>query len=400
MGSGKISETPKKIGDSNVGIANAGSMSLPTFPFYFGTFISSLGSQTFSIGLIAFMKAAGYSLWRIGFVIGAMQAANIFVTLLWGETADRLPPKKVVIWTELASILIAPLLAWSWAKGPDYFSWLLFAAVLRASILAVQAPGKNKIAKILSKHDSGSNAKRAIWLNKVSYGAIFFAAGLSWLAINFSQFLYVILFDAITFFINGLILLFCLQVPPNATSTGTRILKKFSDLYRYCGRFALADLLLTVALCGGNVFIVRFAGEKEEWIPIYLASYGLAIWTTGFLQRIKWVQRQHALFWVGLAASFFLLANHPGEGVVTLLCLLISDHFYWLLYHKYSAQIQVDTPLEHMAAVSSARTVQMLAVIAIGEFAVGAWSGEVSVYWEAIWRGLFSLIVALFIRLT
>jgi MFS family permease len=101
----------KKFGDSNVEVPNVGSKPLLTLPFYFGNFIFSLGSQTFSIGLIAFMKVAGYSLWRNGFVIGAMQAAKMIATLLWGETADRIPSKKVVIWTELASILIAPLLA-------------------------------------------------------------------------------------------------------------------------------------------------------------------------------------------------------------------------------------------------------------------------------------------------
>jgi MFS family permease len=339
------------------------------FPFLIGAFISSLGSQTFMISLIAFMKAANYTLWQIGLIIGSMQFANMIINLLLGDTADRISPRKLVLWTEISAAITAGLLAWTWTKGPAYFDYFLILAVLRASVLAVQGPGKNKIAKLLSDGSYSSNSRLAVWMNKVNYGTIFFAAGFAWLAVSFLQFPPIIMFDATTFLINGIIIWRYLKVPLTTFANSRfRFIDKFVYFYKYCQKTAFFDLFLTISLCGGNVFIVRFIGSEELWIPIFLASYGLAIWTTGYLQRIKWVQQQHTLFWTGLAVSFFLLSKYPEQGMSTLLCFMLNNHFYWLLYHKYSAQIQAATPAEHMAAVSSARTVQMLLIIAIGEF--------------------------------
>lgn len=335
---------------------------------------------------------------QIGLVIGGTRIASLVASLILGDLADRISARSLIISTEIIAATLSILLAWFWTLGSGHFALILSTCILRAFVLAVQQPGRNKIAKLLSEDTYLSNSRQAIWLNKVTHGAMFFSAALAFMVIKYGNFYWALGFDVLTFFLNAVIVLkiFIRPSEQNQKSSTQRIsiYAKFKDLYSYSPRTAVLDLLLAIALCGGNLFTVRMAGEHEQWIPVYLTSYGLAVWVTGYLERISAVRKFHRSIWIAFSLSFLLLAEFPSQGVLTFFIFVFNDHCYWLLFHRYSSQIQTNTPTKLIGSVTSARMIQMILVLATGEFLVGAWQKHVSIFWEGAWRAIFCLVVA------
>jgi hypothetical protein len=85
---------------------------------------------------------------------------------------------------------------------------------------------------------------------------------------------------------------------------------------------------------------------------------------------------------------------YAGQGPLTLVCVLSKDIFYWLLFHRISSHIQMDTPQSIMGGVTSARGTQMILILASGELMVGAWSKVVPVLYDGLWRSAFCFAVA------
>jgi hypothetical protein len=364
--------------------------------FLIGTFISSLGSMTLFICLMAFMHQAGHSMLNISLVVGGSRFITLIVSVLGGHIADRIPAKKLILWTEMISAAVSGALAWTWSQGLDGYRSFLLVFLLRTALLTVQQPGRHKISKLLSENTYSSNAKQAIWLNKVTHGSLFFAAGLSFIAVRWGNFYWAIAFDALTYLLNFFIIL----LPGFGTFTAAKDIKKyslsgkFSDLYFFSSSTAVLDLLLALALCGGNLFTLRMADNDAAWLPGIFASYGFAVWVAGYLAKNTLIQRLHVPTWIAFGLSFLLLGVYHGLGVLTWSIFLLNHHCYWLLFHRYSSIIQASTPQEKMAAVSSARMAQMILVLATGEFLVGAWQRWVPLFWEGTWRAILCFLVA------
>ncbi len=83
--------------------------------------MSSVGSLTLTVCLIAFMAKAGYSFVQIGLLVGSARIVPVIINLFFGELADRLSPKKIVFWSELCAGLASVGLYFAWVKGPSYF---------------------------------------------------------------------------------------------------------------------------------------------------------------------------------------------------------------------------------------------------------------------------------------
>ena len=111
------------------------------------------------------------------------------------------------------------------------------------------------------------------------------------------------------------------------------------------------------------------------------------------VERAKILKSQSLIFWAGLGFSYALLGCFPERGLVTLCFALLKDTFYWLLLHRISTHIQMDTPQPVMGAVTSARITQMVLILASGELMVGAWSKVVPVFYDGLWRGIFCFAV-------
>jgi predicted MFS family arabinose efflux permease len=115
--------------------------------------------------------------------------------------------------------------------------------------------------------------------------------------------------------------------------------------------------------------------------------FGLAVWFSAFLERKTPVRHHHAAVWSILAASFVSLGFAAGDDLWLILALVVmKDTAYWVLYHRYTAQIQHAAPQELMAAVVSARLALTIGILCIGEVLVGAIDTSLSIQLECYVR--------------
>lgn len=96
--------------------------------FWFGQMISLIGSGMQSIGQVWLVLALTHSAWQIG-LVGALQALPILLfSILGGVFADRWPKRRVLLWTQSASMLQA-LLLWILIATGTIQLWHLYILV-------------------------------------------------------------------------------------------------------------------------------------------------------------------------------------------------------------------------------------------------------------------------------
>ena len=357
--------------------------------FYFGTLLSSVGSMTLTISLIAFMLKSGFSLLQVSIIIGASRFIPVIVSVVYGHKFDEYAPRKLIIWTEVLASLASVLLFFNWQFFDKNYALILLAMLLRVLFTSAQTGSRGQIAKVLSSESYQSNSKNAIWLNKVTQGATLFGGIIAWWAIEHSDFSTAIVFDAVTFITNGAILFF-LPIDQSgsqaATAQSVPIFKKFTDLYHYNRWAEYLDVLLVLSMMGTSSFTARLAGKEEVWISLFVISFGLAVWLAGFVERVPFIQKQRVSLWVVLGVTLALLGTFKEPTPLMWAVCFVKDIAYWILFHRITSHIQNDTPKELMASVTFARTAQMISIFAIGEVVVGLWKNTVSLETECLLR--------------
>ena len=368
------------------------------FWFYFGTLISSVGSFSFNICLVAFMVKVGFDLFHVSLILGLQRLVPILVAGLVGHRTDDLPPRLTVVASELGAAIATLGILWSWSHGHSGY-WLLVAfSLIKTCIVTFQVGSRAKITKLLSDSTYASNASHAIWFNKATQGATLFAGLCAWPIVMYLNFETAIWFDLITFALNGLII-FLLPIndvkAPETIMEKQSIFSKFSEFYRHNSRAARLDLLLAISMMGTTSFTARLAGDDQTWMAVFIGGYGASVWLSGFIERSQILKQYRSLlFWIGLGLSYALVGMFSGQGLLTLGFVLCKDTFYWLLLHRISSHIQADTPQSIMGAVTSARMTQMVIVLATGELLVGFWSKTFPIFLDGGWRAVFCLAVA------
>jgi hypothetical protein len=365
------------------------------FWFYFGTLISSIGSFSFNICLVAFMAKAGFDLLHISLILGLQRLVPIIVATLYGHRTDELSPRLTVVAAEMGAALASIGILWAWARGHEGYWFLVAFSLVKTSIVSFQVGSKAKITKILADDSYASSASHAIWFNKATQGATLFAGLCAWPIVKFLGFETAIWFDLLTFAINGLIVFFLPieESVSTARASAASIFSKFSEFYRFNRRAAALDLVLAISMMGTTSFTARLTGTDQTWMAVLIGSYGASVWLSGFIERSQILKDSSLWFWAGLGVSYALLGMFPGMGIPTVALALCKDTFYWLLFHRISSHIQMDTPESHMGAITSARMTQMVAVLACGELLVGAWSKSVPILFDGGWRAAFCLMI-------
>jgi MFS family permease len=368
----------------------------PSFWFYLSTLVSSVGSFTFNICLVAFMTRAGFDLFHISLILGLQRLIPMIVNGLFGSFTDRVSAKHSVAITEIGAAIASLGIIWAWEKGPSFYYVMLVLILIKTVMVSFQQGSRAIITKLLSDESYGSNAKNAIWFNKATQGGTLFAGLISFPLIIYADFKTAIIFDLSTFLFSGLVILLLpiknqINTVKDVPSPG--IFQKFKDFYKYNQRAAFLDLVLAVSMMGTTSFTARLMGSDEKWMAILIGSYGLSVWISGFLERSQTIQKYFTVFWLGLGCSYVLVGFFSGQEFTTLTFVLMKDTFYWLLLHRISSHIQMNTPKEVMGSVTSARVTQMILILATGELLVGTWSKSFPIQFDGLWRGLFSVAV-------
>lgn len=341
------------------------------------------------------MLKSGQDLFSASLILGLSRFIPMIISTFWGQLADRLPPKPTIIVAEILATLASLGILFSWQKGLDSYWFLLVFCVIKSCIATFQVGSRAKIAKLFSDSSYSSNAKYAIWYNKATQGATLFSGLAAWLIIEHFSFETAVLFDMVTFIINGLaILLISIKEDSDAKSNDSEpFYKKFVDFYKYNPRVAVLDLCLCISMMGTVSFMARLGGSDTTWNALFMSGYGFAVWFAGVIERKGYLKKQSKTIWLALGLSFVTLGFIPEMGWLTFAGSVFKDIFYWLLFHRISTYIQMDTPQKNMGAVTNARMVQVVTVLALGELTVGAWQKILPVFYDGLWRGVFCFIL-------
>lgn len=319
--------------------------------FYLSTLVSSIGSFTFNMSLIAFMLEGGFHLGHASLIIGLQRLVPILVTGLWGHLTDTLSPRKTVAVAEVLAALLSVGLLFLWTGGQTPYPSLVALCVLRSVVVSFQAGSRIKITKIFSGDGYKSSSKHAIWFNKATQGANLFGGVFAWFFIKFLSMESAIIFDALTFVFAGAV---AWMIPDDGTGSSTTTQEswrqKFKDLFAFNGRAAVFDIVLAVSMMGTVAFFSRMAGQDQSWAAMYLASFGLAVWVAGFLENGVTSKFSSMPFWILQGASYCGLSLLPDPGFLSLGVIFIKDLSYWVLLHRISSHIQTDTPVQRMTA--------------------------------------------------
>jgi hypothetical protein len=368
--------------------------------FYSGTLISSIGSFTFNLCMIAFMVKAGFPLVDATLIFALQRIIPLIVIGIMGHLTDRFPAKPTVYISEAIAGVSSVGLLFIWKGIDTNYSLLVALCVIRSVVVAFQTGSRSKITKELSDGTYASNARNAIWFNKATQGAMLFSGLFSWLIIENLSFEFAVAFDAVSFILNG-ISVFLLPIAI-AGSTADKAdksksvswIQKYFDLFRYSPRAAKLELLLGVVTMGTIAFLARIAGQDQSWLGKFMAAYGLAVWVSGFLERKVTSKFSSTPYWIVLGLSFFLLGWIGTPSLTTLAISFIKDLCFWVLLHRISSHIPIDSPKNLMGSIASARASLFIAILSLGEILVGAWVNVVPLNFEGSLRAVVALGIA------
>ena len=363
--------------------------------FYFGTLISSIGTFSFNLALIAFMLKNGFHLGQASLIIGLQRFVPVVITGIWGHHTDRWSAKITVAVAEAIAAATSVALIVIWSDGSTSYPLLAAACVIRSIVVSFQVGSRAKITKLLSDETYANNSRHAIWMNKATQGATLFGGLFAWVIIRYFDLETAIYFDAATFLLNGVIVTLLPNLESAEAAPVERVgwHQKFHELFKFNKRAAILDILLATSMIGTVAYMARLAGSDQSWAGLYMGSYGLAVWVAVFLERGVTSKLSTTPYWIVLGSCFLILGQLAGPSALTLAVFFIKDLSFWTIFHRISSHIQIDTPASRMGSVISARTSIMITILALGEILVGAWSSYVSISSESSVRAVFAIVI-------
>ncbi|MDH4466817.1 MAG: ABC transporter substrate-binding protein [Bacteriovoracaceae bacterium] len=366
------------------------SISLDAKMFLFGSFLTSLGSTTYIISLLAFSSEIGLPLWAIGVTIGLLRITGFVVNNFLGHAADKIDPIKLLVSCELIAGILSLFLALSSNLfSENIFFPFFFATTLKSLFTALQVANSAKIAKFLDDKNK-KDGSFALLKNKADFGTIIFGTFISLLFIKYFSLNTAIYFDFITFLANGfIILIFFNGKNKKIFTTSSNYSKKiiiqnnFSKYYKLLPTIAISDFILALVMFGANTLNTRLFLENPNFLPFASGAFGLAVWIAPMIDKKKIISEK--LIWYTLSIALLLQGLLQQYSGAVLTMSLVRNISYWILFNRISKNFMRDCPTENYASISASRQSNIVLTGSLGEFWVGA-TGMIDIIIEMSWR--------------
>jgi MFS family permease len=380
--------------------------------FYFGILISSIGSGAFGTALFSFLILNNFSLAQAALLLGLQRLIPTFVVAISGHWTDRLSARATIIAAEVIAAFLSLALILVW-HGQDSSLFLIgVLSIARTVIVFFQLGSRAKISKILSGDSFQGNSRHAMWLNKATQGGSLFSGVLAWAFVTYGTLEGAILFDFVTFVLNGLIVFLLprlansvfladsAEVRTVQAAERERWFEKFRAYFMSNRQLMYADIALFVATGGLIAYGARIAGNQPGWAGLFVAAYGLAVWVAGFMERSVTSKLSVTPFWIGIGLSYLVMGQAEHATLFVVGVSFVKDFCFWVIFHRVSARLQMRTPVRKMGSVTSARSVLIVVLSAGAEILVGAWSNVVSLPLESAVRAGIAMTVGIYVTYT
>lgn len=352
--------------------------------FYTGTFLSQLGSYVFIFGMLFFPAQAGWTSFQIGCLLSASHFFVVIGILKWGDLGDRIAPKKLLLLIEVFAMIASVFFIFFWTSNTEISRYLfIFFVGLRSMIVAIQGPSRNKYLKLIST-EYHKTKFLSILLTITTQGTGVFSSVLCLLFFNKFTFVTSMVFDACTFFINGLLILTLPELPITPTPK-ISIYKRFKVYLNVDHFLSIKDILASVMIAGVSMLMIRLSAENKN-LAFYLGGmFGLSFWISGIIiHKIKIINLDYYIWpiyscaYLGLAFAVTDLEKIIWMGVVFLM--------YAALMHIYITQWQHKSPVASISNIFSIRSIVLTFTLGLGEFVMGKISHIVPLTSELYFR--------------
>lgn len=364
--------------------------------FYLAVLISSVGSLVFTIGIIALLPGRPFSLLQVSSLILVNRVTTVITASIFPDFADRFSPKSILAITELGAFLFSTLLLALFTFQQESYLAVLICIGLKSLVTSFQGASRAKIVKLFSNSDFKNNLLTSSVYQIVTQGATLIAGLVGICFVRVGSIKNIIIFDAITFLLGGVLLLNLQLSVVSPLSSHTDIISGFKKFYHFSKKIGVADLFLALSLSGYWTFNRKISNIYGDIANSYLLSiYGAMVFVTAlYVNKLKKFKNV-SMFSVLLCISFILT---PFQNGLLTLCIIviIRDFSYWVVFHIISARIQQQVPIDSTAVSSSYRLLQMIGILAFGEM-VSASLGQ-NLVQESFLRAVASLVCFFLLR--
>ncbi len=341
--------------------------------FYLGTFITSFGSLLFVMSIPAFFTANGYSSVVVGLMIGIHRFSGIIASAAFGPQIDRFNSRRVIFVTEFLAALSSIGLILSWIYRDELGLWCfgLFVAT-RALTVGVQSSSRNRLVKLLSSTSISREASFVIWLNKVTQGAHVLSSLVALPLVASGNLGVAIAIDGLSFLIGGYSALRLpdLDAGEKSVSSKINVYQSMLALIKNHKAIFFLDQLLALAASGTILLMVKLSAGNSTHIILFNLLFGSAIWLSSIFVHSSVLRSRNISYWVVMLLGFlFLVFNLYSQWVF--LAYFITYMGYWVLYHKYTVEIQTQTSTDSVGATMASRGLAVAITLSVGELAGG-----------------------------
>ena len=291
----------------------------------------------------------------IGFLIGSLRMNTFLVNSFFGHIGDRFNPRTVLILCELGAALGSVLILITWKNWST--NWMIPFAIannIRVFFTALQAGSIQKLGKNFDTH-LDLKGRFAVRMSGVTNGALLFGGLVAILFFEHITVERLVIFDAITFAINGLIILLAQkkgdhEVSQTQSKKGVSL--NFVAYYKALPFLAILDVLLSLALTGSNTLNIRLLENNPQLVPLMPTLFGAVAFICSFGLDKKFHASSKVL-WVALSLSLLaqgFLTDYPA---LVLIVSIIRNFAYWIIYNSISRQLMNEAPANQFSSIAS-----------------------------------------------
>jgi len=301
--------------------------------YYSGQSISLIGVwvQNIAMGWLVY-RLTGSAL-LLGTITFALQIPSLLITPFAGVLADRWNRRKVIILTQVMSMLVAFILAWLTLTEVITVGWIIFLALVNGVILAFDTPFRQSfVPDIITRREDLSNA---IALNSSLYNLARFIGP------PIGGILIALVGEGWCFFINGvsfLAVIFALLAMQIQKVVRPRrfgsIFLQLREGIQYAWNFRSIRYLITLVALSSffglpfqalmPLFAAEILGGDSQMLGILTGALGAGALTGAFflasrksVRNIPVITFRTALMFA-LALSVFALSSHTALSIIAL----------------------------------------------------------------------------------
>lgn len=266
--------------------------------------------------------------------------------------------------------------------------------------MGIQSSSRNRLIKLLSNESESREASFVIWLNKVTQGAHVLSSLAALPLLASGNLIVAIVIDGLSFLIGGYtaIRLPDLDVGEKKSISKVNFVESIINLFKMHKFVFLQDQLLALAVSGTILLMVKLSNGNSNYVIYFNLLFGSCIWLSSIIAHRSSLRSYTILYWFMLFLGYFILTISIKSDWM-FVGYFVTYMGYWILYHKYTVEIQTKTHRDSIGAIMAARGLSIAFTLSVGELLGGYLAKLIDLRTELTLRSAVCFLVLIFLVL-